>query len=141
VNDTSQQMNYITIYDSSSSDGSHTILNNCSDITMSNFDINLSSVAIEESAYTITSNDTISTITLSGSDSMFTSHTINTSFFDDISPSPFAWGDDNFINNFPEWGRVQDMCSKYPGLEIALRNFQTIYTLVKDDYDAPKDQN
>jgi len=26
------------------------------------------------------------------------------------------------------------------GLEIALRNFQTVYTLVKDDYDNPKDE-
>jgi len=30
------------------------------------------------------------------------------------------------------------MCKKYPGLEIALRNFRTVYTLVKDDYDNPK---
>jgi hypothetical protein len=45
-----------------------------------------------------------------------------------------------FVDSFPDWQRVQDMCKQYPGLEIALRNLQTIYTLVKDDYDNPKDK-
>jgi hypothetical protein len=61
-------------------------------------------------------NDTI-TIT-SGSD--FTFHL------------PEEWKD-----SFPDWDRVQDMCKQYPGLEIAFRNFRTIYELVKDDYDNP----
>jgi hypothetical protein len=53
----------------------------------------------------------------------------------------FNWGDaEEFVDAFPDWQRVQDMCKKYPGLEIALRNFQTVYTLVKDDYDNPKDE-
>jgi len=53
----------------------------------------------------------------------------------------FNWGDaEEWIDSFPDWQRVQDMCKKYPGLEIALRNFQTVYTLVKDDYDNPKDE-
>jgi hypothetical protein len=53
----------------------------------------------------------------------------------------FNWGDaEEFVDAFPDWQRVQDMCKKYPGLEIALRNFQTVYTLVKDDYDTPKDE-
>lgn len=53
----------------------------------------------------------------------------------------FNWGDaEEWVDAFPDWQRVQDMCKKYPGLEIALRNFQTVYTLVKDDYDNPKDE-
>lgn len=53
----------------------------------------------------------------------------------------FNWGEaEEWIDAFPDWQRVQDMCKKYPGLEIALRNFQTVYTLVKDDYDNPKDE-
>lgn len=53
----------------------------------------------------------------------------------------FNWGDaEEFVDAFPDWQRVHDMCKKYPGLEIALRNFQTVYTLVKDDYDNPKDK-
>ena len=53
----------------------------------------------------------------------------------------FNWGDaEEWVDAFPDWQRVQDMCKKYPGLEIALRNFKTVYTLVKDDYDTPKDE-
>jgi hypothetical protein len=53
----------------------------------------------------------------------------------------FNWGAaQEWVDSFPDWQRVQDMCKKYPGLDIALRNFQTIYTLVKDDYDNPKDE-
>lgn len=53
----------------------------------------------------------------------------------------FHWGDaEEFVDAFPEWQRIQNMCKKYPGLEIALRNFRTVYTLVKDDYDNPKDK-
>ena len=53
----------------------------------------------------------------------------------------FNWGEaEEFVDSFPDWQRVKDMCKKYPGLEIALRNFQTVYTLVKDDYDNPKDE-
>jgi hypothetical protein len=70
--------------------------------------------------YTITSSDTI---------------TFNSDEY------KFNWGDaEEFVDAFPDWQRVQDMCKKYPGLEIALRNFQTVYTLVKDDYDNPKDE-
>jgi hypothetical protein len=43
----------------------------------------------------------------------------------------------DWVDTFPQWARVQDMCKQYPSLEIALRNFQTIYQLVKDDYDNP----
>lgn len=76
-----------------------------------------------------------STITLTGGSS--NSYTIN----DTIVFDNFNWGDaQEFVDAFPDWQRVQDMCKKYPGLEIALRNFQTIYTLVKDDYDNPKDK-
>jgi hypothetical protein len=44
---------------------------------------------------------------------------------------------EEWVDSFPAWSRVEDMCKKYPGLEIALRNFQTVYQLVKDDYDNP----
>ena len=67
------------------------------------------------------STSTIDTITLNGIDAK----QFNFNF-------PEEW-----INAFPDWHRVNDMCEKYPGLEIALRNFETIYNLVKDDYDNP----
>jgi hypothetical protein len=44
---------------------------------------------------------------------------------------------EDWVNQFPNWDRVKNMCKQYPSLEIALRNFETIYQLVKDDYDNP----
>lgn len=41
---------------------------------------------------------------------------------------------------FPDWSRVQKMCDEYPGLKIAFEKFKTVYKLVKEDYDTPKDK-
>jgi hypothetical protein len=46
------------------------------------------------------------------------------------------WNQD-WEHNFPDWHRVNDMCSKYPGLKNAFDNFKTFYNLCKDDYDNP----
>jgi hypothetical protein len=55
-----------------------------------------------------------------------------------IESSQFTWNlPEEWVDSFPVWSRVQDMCNQYPSLEIALRNFQTVYQLVKDDYDNP----
>jgi len=89
-------------------------------------------------------NTNMNTVTISGGTgySGVTYTTLNSS--DTITLNTdyqFHWGDaEEFVDAFPEWQRIQDMCKKYPGLEIALRNFQTVYTLVKDDYDNPKDK-
>ena len=86
-------------------------------------------VASDGNVYTISSGGG-GTYTSIGGDTI----TLNTDY-------QFSWGDaEEFIDSFPDWQRIQDMCKKYPGLEIALRNFQTVYTLVKDDYDNPKDK-
>lgn len=47
------------------------------------------------------------------------------------------WNLEEFVNCMPDLQRIEDMCKKYPALEIAFRNFKTIYKLVKDDYDNP----
>ena len=95
----------------------------------------------EPSSYSYTyDSNSISTITLSPPSS--TSFNIGS-----ISPvistvpidtSTFSWNlPEEWVGTFPEWDRVEDMCKKYPALEIALRNFKTVYQLVKDDYDNP----
>jgi hypothetical protein len=57
------------------------------------------------------------------------------------STSEFIWkGPEEFVDSFPDYNRVQKMCSEYPGLKIAYEKFVTTYKLVKDDYDTPKDQ-
>ena len=93
---------------------------------------------------TLTNMNTLSgTVTISnvtGSSYYYTGSGISTSlggsdtitFSDFTLPVTVDWQD-----QFPTWHRVQDMCEEYPALKIALRNFQTIYELVKDDYDNP----
>ena len=86
--------------------------------------------------------NTMSTITLSPSISTYSigtmSPTISTVSIDSINASSFTFNlPEEWIDSFPAWSRVEDMCKKYPGLEIAFRNFQTVYQLVKDDYDNP----
>ena len=55
-----------------------------------------------------------------------------------IDTSEFSWNMPvEWVGAFPDWDRVEDMCKKYPALEIALRNFKTVYQLIKDDYDNP----
>jgi hypothetical protein len=108
------------------------------------------STSSQPTSYSITLNDTIEfsdTITLTSSMSTNTvtwsglngsTYTIGPSTIDTISVDmstltlPVEWKD-----CFPSWHKVEDMCKRYPGLEVALRNFQTVYTLVKDDYDTP----
>jgi hypothetical protein len=82
---------------------------------------------------------TIGPITAAGSTytigSMSASPTISTVSIDN---SQFSWNlSKEWVDAFPDWSRVKDMCKQYPGLEIALRNFRTVYELVKDDYDNP----
>ena len=47
---------------------------------------------------------------------------------------------EDWVNQFPDWNRVQKMCKEYPGLQIAFEKFKTTYKLVKDQYDTPEDQ-
>lgn len=73
-----------------------------------------------------------------GAASTYTINATDTITIGDINGATFVWNEPKeWIDSFPDWARVKDMCSKYPGLEIALRNFETIYNLVKDDYDNP----
>jgi len=48
---------------------------------------------------------------------------------------PHEW-----VNCFPEFNRIEQMCKEYPGLAIAFEKFKTTYKLVKDHYDTPKDK-
>jgi hypothetical protein len=47
---------------------------------------------------------------------------------------------EEWVDTFPDWERVEKMCNEYPGLKIAFDKFKTVYKLVKDDYDTPKDK-
>ena len=97
--------------------------------------------SVSDYSYSYNSN-TMSTITLSpsitnvgGTYSIGSISSVNTI---NIDNSSFTFNlPEEWIDTFPEWYRVENMCKKYPALEIALRNFKTVYQLVKDDYDNP----
>ena len=70
---------------------------------------------------------TISTVTISGAGGGGTSN--------------YIWkGPEEWVDQFPDLHRIQKMCKRYPGLEIAFEKFKTTYHLVKDDYDNPKEK-
>lgn len=63
-------------------------------------------------------------------------NTISTVNINDFKISmPEEW-----VNCFPDFDRIEKMCQEYPGLKIAYDQFKTVYALVRDDYDTPKDQ-
>ena len=103
----------------------------CDTISITSGDITLDN-------YTYTPN-TMNTITLTGGGTSINTYSINDTVT--IDNSAFTWSlPEEWVNAFPDWDRIKDMCEKYPGLEIAFRNFKNTYQLVKDDYDNPKDE-
>lgn len=44
---------------------------------------------------------------------------------------------EEFVDTWPAWYKMQDMAKKYPAIKKALENLSTVYTMVKDDYDNP----
>jgi len=67
--------------------------------------------------------------------------TLTTAQIGTIDPSNWAtiqpWNPVAFKDNWPEWFRVQNMRKQYPSLDKALTQLETVYNLVKDDYDNP----
>ena len=88
-------------------------------------------------------------ITISGTGSSGSSYTIGgggagSGGFASITAqdiSTFNWNlNEEFVTCLPDINRVKKMCEEYPGLKIAYEKFVTTYKLVRDDYDTPKDQ-
>ena len=54
------------------------------------------------------------------------------------SSTSYTWTQpEEWVDNFPDFRRIQKMCEKYPGLKVAYDKFVTTYKMVKDDYDNP----
>ena len=84
-------------------------------------------------------------ITISGTGSAngytIASGTTSTVTLNDINATTFSWKmPEEFVDAFPDYDRIEKMCKEYPGLAIAFEKFKTVYKLVKDDYDTPKDK-
>ena len=107
--------------------------------------ISASGTGVDTDSITITlPSDTMSsysggivTLTGGGAGSVYTINTSDTITLTDGFTNIWTDEQNEWLDKFPEWHRVKDMCKQYPSLEIALRNFETIYKLVKDDYDNP----
>lgn len=72
--------------------------------------------------------------------------TVSTITVDSTSPTTSAWdtyGDwfkrlKEFEDTMPELTKIKEMCTMYPAMDKAFENFKAIYDLVKDDYEARK---
>ena len=98
------------------------------------------------SPYYSTDHDFISnigTITLTGSSG--TTYSIpslsgDTISFPDSISTIESYLPKEFVNAFPNWDKVEKMRKEYPALDIALKKFQEVYTMVEDDWQAQKGQ-
>ena len=123
---TSQHTSYSTI----SSDTMDTIT--ISGMAITGIDTSNSITYISSPSYTY--GKTIGSVSIATSiPSQISSLNIDTSTFKIQLP-------EEWVNQFPDFDRVQKMCEEYPGLKIALEKFKTVYKLVKDHYDTPEDK-
>ena len=82
------------------------------------------------------------TITLTGAGtSTYTigSAGVSSITLNDINTSAFTWKmPEEWVDSFPDYSKVQEMCDKYPAFKIAFEKFKQMYDLVEDDYEAKK---
>ena len=114
--------------------GAVTMYDTGGNITISNGGGNISNYYYHTgSTMTISSNGNVGIGTISGSGSA--GYTIG-----NVNASTFSWKNQEFVDAFPDYNRIEKMCKEYPGLAIAFEKFKTTYKLVKDHYDTPADQ-
>ena len=88
------------------------------------------------------SGSSMDTITLTGAGaSTYTigSAGVSSITLNDINTSEFTWKmPEEWVDSFPDYSKVQEMCDKYPAFKIAFEKFKQMYDLVEDDYEAKK---
>lgn len=112
-------------------------------ITSGSIDISsLDTITLTGSAYSPTgAYGSAGTITISNGSYSIGSGTSTTFTSGAGVGSEYIWNiPEEFINSFPSFDRIQQMCEEYPGLKIAFEKFKTTYYLVKDDFDTPVDK-
>ena len=102
--------------------------------------IDTNSISTSYPSYTYSSNY-VGSISISSTIPTLTTAQISTLNNISIDTSSFKINlPEEWVDTFPDFNRVQKMCEEYPGLKIALEKFKTVYKLVKDHYDTPKDK-
>jgi len=88
------------------------------------------------------SGSSMNTITLTGAGaSTYTigSAGVSSITLNDINTSEFTWKmPEEWVDSFPDYSKVQEMCNKYPAFKIAFEKFKQMYDLIEDDYEAKK---
>ncbi len=55
------------------------------------------------------------------------------------SGSEFVWKNpEEWVDCFPDYNKVKEMCDQYPAFKIAFEKFKQMYDLVEDDYTSKK---
>jgi hypothetical protein len=85
------------------------------------------------------------TITISNGGTGYTIGAIGSSSTSSIggAGTGYEWSQSfpvEWVNAFPDFDRIKEMCEQYPALKIAYEKFVTTYKLVKDHYDTPEDE-
>ena len=56
-----------------------------------------------------------------------------------IDTETFTWKlPEEWVDSFPDYDKVREMCDQYPAFKIAFDKFKQMYDLVEDDYEAKK---
>ena len=57
----------------------------------------------------------------------------------ELNASTFTWKlPEEWVDAFPDYNKVKEMCDTYPAFKIAFEKFKQMYDLVEDDYEAKK---
>jgi hypothetical protein len=101
-------------------------------------DFALGTNSTNNTMYYTTDTGTISTITLSPPANSY-SMAPGESYWDSISTSFRNMKE--FEDTMPSLTKVEEMCRMYPSLDKAFENFKAVYNLIKDDYEARKNND
>lgn len=97
----------------------------------------ISSIDSSMVTFTGAAGSSVDTITITGGGSGYTVGNVALGSID-INPSIFTWKNEEFVDCFPDFDKVNEMCNQYPALDIALKKFKEVYKMVEDDYNAQK---
>ena len=91
----------------------------------------------QNTMYYTTSTGTLSTITIDSLSSP--TYTTRTNAWDTYND--YFKNLKEFEHTMPDLTKIKEMCNMYPAMDKAFENFKAIYDLVKDDYEARKNND
>ena len=112
-------------------------------ITLSNDTVTLSTGFIAQEINSVLSDTITITTPSSWSEQNYTYSTTgavgSSVTLGNIEPSVFTWKlPEEWVDSFPDYDKVREMCDQYPAFKIAFDKFKQMYDLVEDDYEAKK---